>query len=40
MKYEMMIHMHSVRCLGLPKEQEDKIMGLNAARLFGVEVER
>jgi predicted TIM-barrel fold metal-dependent hydrolase len=39
-KYEMMIHMHSVRCLGLPKEQEDKIMGLNAARLFGVEVER
>ena len=39
-EYEMMIHMDSVRCLGLPQEQEDKIMGLNAARLFGVEVER
>jgi len=38
--YEMMIHMHSVQCLGLPKEQEDKLMGLNAARLFGVEVKR
>ena len=39
-EYEMMIHMDSVRCLGLPQEQEDKIMGLNAARLLGVEVER
>ena len=39
-EYEMMIHMDSVRCLGLPQEQEDKIMGLNAAKLFGVEVER
>ena len=39
-EYEMMIHMDNVRCLDLPREQEDKIMGLNAARLFGLEVEK
>ena len=38
--YEMMIHMHSIRCLDLPKDVEDKLMGLNASRLFGVEVKR
>jgi len=38
--YEIMIHMHSIRCLDLPKEVEDKLMGLNAAKLFGAEVKR
>ncbi|MBQ04492.1 hypothetical protein CL673_07295 [Candidatus Bathyarchaeota archaeon] len=36
--YEMMIHMHTIRCLNLLQEEEDKLMGLNAAKLFGVEV--
>jgi predicted TIM-barrel fold metal-dependent hydrolase len=36
--YEMMIHMHTIRCLDLTQEEEDKIMGLNAAKLYGVEV--
>ena len=36
--YEMMIHMHTIRCLDLTPEEEDKIMGLNAAKLYGVEV--
>ena len=36
--YEMMIHMHTIRCLGLSQEEEDKLMGLNAARLYRVEV--
>ena len=35
--YEMMIHMHTIRCVNLSQEEEDKLMGLNAARLFGVE---
>ena len=39
-EYEMMIQMDMVRCLNLPKEQEDKIMGLNAARLYGVVVKK
>ena len=39
-EYEIMIHMHSIRCLDLPKEVEDKLMGLNAAKLYGVEVKR
>lgn len=34
--YEMMIHMHTIRCLELEQDTEDKLMGLNAARLFGV----
>lgn len=38
--YEMMIHMHTIKCIGLEKEEEDKLMGLNAARLFGVEVNK
>jgi predicted TIM-barrel fold metal-dependent hydrolase len=36
--YEMMIHMHTIRCIGLTQEEEDKLMGLNAAKLFRVEV--
>jgi predicted TIM-barrel fold metal-dependent hydrolase len=36
--YEMMIHMHTIRCLNLTQEEEDKIMGLNAAKLYDVEV--
>ena len=36
--YEMMIHMHTIQCLDLPQEAEDKLMGLNAAKLYGVEV--
>ncbi len=36
--YEMMTHALSIQYLDLPKDQEDKLMGLNAARLFGLEV--
>jgi predicted TIM-barrel fold metal-dependent hydrolase len=36
--YNILIHSHSIRCLGLPKDHEDKLMGLNAARLFNLEV--
>jgi predicted TIM-barrel fold metal-dependent hydrolase len=36
--YEMMIHMHTIRCISLTQEEEDKVMGLNAAKLFEVEV--
>jgi predicted TIM-barrel fold metal-dependent hydrolase len=36
--YEMMIHMHTIQCLDLTQEEEDKILGLNAAKLYGVEV--
>ena len=39
-EYEMMIHMESIRCLRLPKEEEAKIMGVNAMRLFSLEVGR
>jgi predicted TIM-barrel fold metal-dependent hydrolase len=37
-EYEMMMQIYYIRCLELPKEQEDMIMGLNAAKLFGVEI--
>jgi predicted TIM-barrel fold metal-dependent hydrolase len=39
-EYEMMMQIYYIRCLELPKDQEDKIMGLNAARLFGVEINK
>jgi predicted TIM-barrel fold metal-dependent hydrolase len=36
--YNILIHAHSVRCLGLSKDQEDNLMGLNAARLFNLKL--
>jgi hypothetical protein len=33
-----MIHMHAIQCLGLLEEEENKLMGLNAAKLYDVEV--
>jgi predicted TIM-barrel fold metal-dependent hydrolase len=36
--YEMMIHMHTIRCIDLTQEEENKIMGLNAAILYGLDV--
>jgi predicted TIM-barrel fold metal-dependent hydrolase len=36
--YEMMIHMHAIQCLDLLEEEENKLMGLNAAKLYDVEV--
>ena len=38
--YEMMIHMHAIRCIDLPIEQENKLMGLNAVKLFDLEVKK
>lgn len=37
-KYEMYLKMQAVKVLNLPSEQEEKILGGNAARLFGIEV--